>query len=186
MISHERYDQLVGKSHQPISLVQFFRESPLVGVELDLEREKTKGAISSYERVSSRTNCISELVRPSPHARVLAWMEAADESVLYLSVLTFGEIGKGMASMPQAGAERAWKLGLRQTPEAFPRQNLSDRRRGCGPLGIAFCRARRMEKPFVIDGLLAATAIQHNLTIVSRNVSDFADASVQLLNPWEA
>src|SRR5712692_7346531 len=43
MISDEQYDQLVGKSHQPKNLVQFFRESPLVGVELDLERAKDAG-----------------------------------------------------------------------------------------------------------------------------------------------
>lgn len=43
MISHERYDQLVSKPHRPKSLVQFFRESPLVGVELDLERNKDEG-----------------------------------------------------------------------------------------------------------------------------------------------
>jgi prevent-host-death family protein len=43
MISEEKYDELVGRSHQPKSLAQFFRESPLVGVELDLEREKDEG-----------------------------------------------------------------------------------------------------------------------------------------------
>jgi antitoxin Phd len=43
MISSEQYEQLVGKSHQPKSLVQFFRESPLVGVDLNLEREKDEG-----------------------------------------------------------------------------------------------------------------------------------------------
>jgi len=43
MISDEQYDQLVGKSHQPKNLVQFFRESPLVGIELDLERDKDEG-----------------------------------------------------------------------------------------------------------------------------------------------
>lgn len=43
MISGEQYEQLVGKSHQPKSLVQFFRESPLVGVDLNLDREKDEG-----------------------------------------------------------------------------------------------------------------------------------------------
>jgi antitoxin Phd len=43
MISDEQYEQLVGKSHQPKSLVQFFRESPLVGVDLDLERDRDEG-----------------------------------------------------------------------------------------------------------------------------------------------
>ena len=47
------------------------------------------------------TNCISEAVRVNPEPRVLAWIEAADESLLYLSVLTFGEIRKGIAALPQ-------------------------------------------------------------------------------------
>src|SRR6266478_5969648 len=48
------------------------------------------------------TNCISELVRSKPEPRVLEWMEAADESLLYLSVLTLGEIRKGVAALPQS------------------------------------------------------------------------------------
>jgi toxin FitB len=47
------------------------------------------------------TNCISELVRPKPEPRVLEWMEAADEGLLYLSVLTLGEIRKGVAGLAQ-------------------------------------------------------------------------------------
>ena len=47
------------------------------------------------------TNCISELVRPKPEPRVLEWMEAADETLLYLSVLTIGEIRKGLAGLAQ-------------------------------------------------------------------------------------
>ena len=47
------------------------------------------------------TNCISEVVRSKPEPRVLDWMEAADESLLYLSVLTLGEIRKGAAGLPQ-------------------------------------------------------------------------------------
>ena len=43
MISDEQYQQLVGKAHQPRNLLQFFRESPLVGIELDLERDKDEG-----------------------------------------------------------------------------------------------------------------------------------------------
>src|SRR5258708_38922742 len=47
------------------------------------------------------TNCISELVRVKPEPRVLEWMEAADEGLFYLSVLTLGEIRKGVAALPQ-------------------------------------------------------------------------------------
>jgi predicted nucleic acid-binding protein len=48
------------------------------------------------------TNCISELVRVKPEPRVLEWMEGADEGLLYLSVLTLGEIRKGLAGLPQS------------------------------------------------------------------------------------
>src|SRR5580698_2288982 len=47
------------------------------------------------------TNCVSELVRPSPEPRVLEWVDSTDEAILYLSVLTLGEIRKGLAALPQ-------------------------------------------------------------------------------------
>jgi hypothetical protein len=54
MISDEQYERLVGKAHQPKNLLQFFRESPLVGVDLDLEREKMRGETSSYDWLLTR------------------------------------------------------------------------------------------------------------------------------------
>ena len=57
------------------------------------------------------TNCISELVRSKPEPRVLEWMEAADESLLYLSVLTLGEIRKGVPRGARTVIHRRWKLG---------------------------------------------------------------------------
>ena len=65
------------------------------------------------------TNCISELIRLKPEPRVMAWIEAAEESLLHLSVLTLGEIRKGVATLPQ-GKRRshleAWlEVELRQT-----------------------------------------------------------------------
>ena len=50
------------------------------------------------------TNCVSELVRPTPEPRVVEWMEAADEALLYLRVLTLGQIRKGLAALPQGQA----------------------------------------------------------------------------------
>jgi len=55
------------------------------------------------------TNCISEVVRLKPDPRVMAWIEAAEESLLYLSVLTLGEIRKGLAALPQG--KRRSRLG---------------------------------------------------------------------------
>jgi len=134
------------------------------------------------------TNCISELVRRKPEARVLEWIEAADESLLYLSVLTLGEIRKGVAGLPQ---------GKRRTHlETWLELDLQTRFAGrilpidapvADRWGLLAAEAKRKGSVLsAIEGLLAATALQHNLTIVSRNVSDFADTHAPVLNPWEA
>lgn len=134
------------------------------------------------------TNCISELVRPQPEPRVLEWMEAADEALLYLSVLTVGEIRKGVAGLPQ-GKRRTrletWlevELQARFAGKIMPIDAaIADR------WGLLAADAKRKGKALsVIDGLLAATALHHNLTVVSRNVGDFMNTPVQVLNPWEA
>ncbi len=134
------------------------------------------------------TNCISELVRSKPEPSVLEWMEAADESLLYLSVLTLGEIRKGVAGLPQ-GRRRThletWlelELRARFSGRVLPIDAaVADR------WGLLAAEAKRKGRTLsAIDGLLAATALHHNLTIVSRNVSDFANTQASILNPWEA
>jgi len=134
------------------------------------------------------TNCISELVRVKPEPRVMAWMEAAEESLLYLSVLTLGEIRKGLAGLPQ-GKRRTnletWleiEVRARFAGRILPiDDSVADR------WGLVAGSAKKEGKSLsTIDGLLAATALQHNLTVVSRNVSDFAAAQVHVLNPWKA
>ena len=134
------------------------------------------------------TNCISELVRPKPEPRVVDWMKAADEALLYLSVLTVGEIRKGVAGLPQ-GKRRthletwlALELQTRFAGRIVPIDAaIADR------WGVIAAEAQRRGKPLsVIDGLLAATALHRNLTVVSRNARDFTAAQVQVLNPWEA
>jgi predicted nucleic acid-binding protein len=134
------------------------------------------------------TNCVSELVRPKPDPRVVEWMEAVDEALLYLSVLTLGEIRKGLAALPQ-GKRRThlegWleiQLQARFAGKILPIDAaIADR------WGLLAGEARRRGKALpIIDGLLAATALHHNLTVVSRNAGDFAYTQVQVLNPWEA
>jgi predicted nucleic acid-binding protein len=134
------------------------------------------------------TNCISELFRPKPDPNVIEWMEAADEAMLYLSVLTVGEIRKGLAGLAQ-GKRRThletWlqvELQARFAGRVVPIDAaIADR------WGLIAAEAKRKGKALtVIDGLLAATALHHNLTVVSRNVSDFTNTQVQVLNPWEA
>ena len=109
------------------------------------------------------TNCVSELVRSKPEPRVMDWMRVVDESLLYLSVLTLGEIRKGAAILPQSKRRTYFESWLELD-----------------------LQVRFSGRILAIDGLLAATALHHNLTIVSRNTSDFAGTQVPILNPWEA
>ena len=133
------------------------------------------------------TNCISEITRVQPDPRVLQWFKVADESVLHLSVLTLGEIRKGIAGLPQSARRsqlESWlevDLQSRFSGRVLPiSAAISDR------WGLLAAESKRKGRPLsVIDGLLAATALHFNFTIVSRNVNDFANTRVPVVNPWE-
>ena len=133
------------------------------------------------------TNCISEIVRSKPEPRVLDWMEAADESLLYLSVLTLGEIRKGVAGLPQGKRRTHLESWLELDLQArFSGRILAIDAEIADRWGLLAAEAKRKGRALsAVDGLLAATALHHNLTIVSRNVSDFALTQVLTLNPWE-
>ncbi len=134
------------------------------------------------------TNCISEVVRTRPEPRVLQWMEAVDERLLYLSVLTLGEIRKGVAGLPQSKRRTQLETWLELDLHArFAGRILAIDAAVADRWGLLAAEARRKGRTLsAIDGLLAATALHHNLTIASRNVNDFASAQAQILNPWEA
>jgi predicted nucleic acid-binding protein len=132
------------------------------------------------------TNCISEMVRVHPHPNVMGWLQAADESLLYLSVLTLGEIRKGVAALPQSKRRTLLETWLEVELQArFFGRILAIDAAVADRWGLLSAEAKRAGKPLsAIDGLLAATALHHNLTIVSRNASDFAGAGTPVLNPW--
>jgi len=134
------------------------------------------------------TNCVSELVRPEPEPSVIRWIEETDEATLYLSVLTLSEIRKGVAGLAQ-GRRRTrletWlevDLRARFSGRIVPIDaGIADR------FGWLAAEAKRQGKALpVIDGLLAATALHLNLTVVSRNARDFVATHMPVLNPWEA
>src|SRR5260370_24537088 len=95
------------------------------------------------------TNCISELVRPKPEPRVMEWMEAADEAILYLSVLTVGEIRKGLAGLTQGKRRTRLEAWLEVGPASqILRENCADRCGDCRSLGLARRRREAQRKSF--------------------------------------
>ena len=133
------------------------------------------------------TNVLSELRNRKPDANVTAWMQARPRQSLYLSVLAGVNYPVRSTTTILAGP------ALRQTltdwlevelPNYFVGRLLAIDEAVAGRWGRVQARAGRTLP--VIDGLLAATALQHDLTLVTRNVKDFAGLGVQLVNPWDA
>ena len=133
------------------------------------------------------TNCISEVVSPRPERRVLDWLDRTDEALLHLSVLTLGEIRKGIAGLAQ-GKRRTQLESWRETdlPARFSGRILTIDRSVADRCGSISADAKRKGKTVAsIDAFLAATALHFELTLVTRNTNDFAPARVSLLNLWQ-
>jgi predicted nucleic acid-binding protein len=134
------------------------------------------------------TNIISELVKRKPEPKVTTWIDSTDENLMYLSVLTLGEIRKGIALVRDAARRvvlEAWldsDLILRFAERILPIDRaVADR---WGRLAAAAATAKSMLP--VIDGLLAATALDQNLTLVTRNTKDITVTGVPVFNPWNS
>lgn len=132
------------------------------------------------------TNCISEVVSAKPNARVLEWLDAADESILFLSVLTLGEIRKGIAGLSPSRRRMQLESWLeRELPARFAGRILPIDAAVADRWGGLAGGAKRRGKPLAsVDGLLAATALHFELTLVTRNSGDFPGTRVSLLNLW--
>jgi predicted nucleic acid-binding protein len=132
------------------------------------------------------TNCVSELVRVKPEPRVLKWLEATDERMLYLSVLTLGEIRKGVAGLAQGRRRAHLETWLEVALQArFQDRILAIDAPVADRWGQLAAQAKSLGTPLpIIDGLLAATALHYDLTVVTRNATGFMNTRVQVLNPW--
>jgi len=133
------------------------------------------------------TNIISELVKPKPEANVTEWVENTDESLLYLSVLTLGEIRRGIAALPQSRRRAILEAWLDKDRRArFEDRILVIDQEVADRWGLLTAAARNSGIVLpVIDGLLAATALEHNLTLVTRDTGQIPSMGVAVFNPWE-
>lgn len=130
------------------------------------------------------TNVISELSRPAPEAKVAQWL-SAHEDELFLSVLTLGEIQKGISNLTDSRRRRrlaSW-LDHEIRPWFAGRLLPVDERVA---VGWGRMQAQAGHPLPAIDSLIAATALEHGLTLATRNTADMARTGVSLFNPWEA
>ena len=133
------------------------------------------------------TNVISELVKPTPDGNVLEWVNAMPDEQLLISVITIGELQRGIEllspSIRRSNYER-WlqEQILTQYADRILAVDTMVMLRWGALMAESAARGRLLP---VFDSLLAATALTHSLHLVTRNVQDFADAGVQVINPWQ-
>ena len=132
------------------------------------------------------TCVLSELVRPRPDAGVVEWVESQDEESLCISVLTLGELHKGVAKLPDSRKRRRLARWLEtDLRKRFEGRVLTVNAEVAVKWGEIQGRAEAGGETLpVVDSLLAATALTHDLSIVTRNTSDIERSSAQVLNPW--
>lgn len=132
------------------------------------------------------TNVVSEFPKPGLDINVERWLHATPEEEIWLSVITFTELRIGIDTM--AGGRRR-SLLLRwienELPSRFEGRILSIGVGVADVCGSFMARSQRLGRPLELaDGLLAATAETHGMTMVTRNTKHFEALGIRLLNPW--
>lgn len=132
------------------------------------------------------TNVLSELSKPRPALEVVNWMDSVDSNLVFLSVMTIGEIRKGIERHPDLGRKaylHSWLDHVMLTQFAGKILPIDL------PVALAWGElVGRLQlagrNPHPVDALIAATAMRNNLILVTRNVTDFEPSGVPILNPW--
>lgn len=132
------------------------------------------------------TCLLSETRRKVPNQGVVNWLESVDEDRLFISVVTLTEIQKGIVKLDEGPRRQAFQTWLdKDLSTRFKGRVLGLSQEVALEWGVLLgSNERKGQKLPLIDSLLASTAIQYNLTLVTRNTNDFKRMPVRLLNPW--
>lgn len=134
------------------------------------------------------TNVISEILRAAPDANVVRWSQQLTKQDLFLSVISMGELRKGLTILPPSARRTQLEKSIEeQIPVWFARRLLPVTQSIAERWGVLDGQRQLAGRPLnVPDGQIAATALEHGLTVATRNVKDFEGLGVSILNPWEA
>jgi predicted nucleic acid-binding protein len=133
------------------------------------------------------TNILSELMRPRPEAKVTVWVAAQNIEMLFLSVVSIGELETGFTTMQDAQRRARLEASLeRHMAHLFLGRVLPVTQAIAARWGRLSGMRQTVGRPLgAPDGMIAATALEHGLTVVTRNRKDFDGLAIAQLNPWE-
>jgi predicted nucleic acid-binding protein len=134
------------------------------------------------------TNIVSELMKASPAQTVVSWLNDQEASTLYLTTITLGEIGYGLESLPQGKRRLQLERGFaRVIAEAFTGRILAFDEEAARHYGVLMGGRKAMGRPLsVLDGQIASTALARGCAVATRNVRDFAECGVEIINSFES
>lgn len=132
------------------------------------------------------TNIVAEMMREAPAPQVVAWLNDQETSSLLLTTITLGEIAYGLWVLPQGRRRRRLEEGFaRILAEAFVGRILPLDEEAAHRYGEVMGRRQKMGRPLaVLDGQIAAIAWAHGHAVATRNVRDFVDCGVEVIDPF--
>ncbi len=132
------------------------------------------------------TCVLSELIKKNPSPKVVKWVTKTEEANLYISVLNIGEIHKGIEKLPESKKkEKLHKWVNYDLKERFKNRIIDFDLKIAAVWGRIQAHSELLGKAMpTIDGLIAATGVAYDLTVVTRNTTDMEVSGVTLLNPW--
>jgi len=132
------------------------------------------------------TNVLSEVTKPRPEIRVLEWLDELDEDRAFISVVSIAEIRRGIVQMDYGRKRDALAEWLaRDLPQRFDSRVIPVNEAVAIAWGDLMGLAKRTGRGLSsMDGLIAATAIAHDLTLATRNTTDFEGLGVEIVDPW--
>jgi len=129
------------------------------------------------------TCVLSEFTRRAPGEKIIEWVKSIDEDMLFLSSITVGEIKNGVEAMPDSRRKNDLLVWLNEgVIRRFGQRILALDTQTMLVWGGLRARTNKMA---LFDSLIAATALQNNLIVATRNTADFVASGVQVINPWK-
>lgn len=134
------------------------------------------------------TCVLSEFTRHAPDACVIRWIDSLDEMKLYLSAVTIGEIQHGVERLAESRRKNILLSWLNNDLlQRFEHRVLPLDAQTMMVWGRLTARLESTGRPMsIMDSLIASTALQHNLVLLTRNVSDFSACELEIINPWKS